>query len=175
MLAMQRWLHHAGPAYIVNKLFAANPAAMARQTRRSRRGKAAAAAMADRALNTKRRLGGGRAAGVGGDGSAAGGGDAAAADSRSGIRGSGVAGAAMWLLRFRTCAPSLPMQISAWIVSCVACVVHKQSWTLFSSPCGEGKGHSVSCRTKHPFYEIGVASGSDCEQLSLHSGTEGIH
>jgi hypothetical protein len=48
-------------------------------------------------LNTKRRLGGGRGAGVGGDGSVAGGGDAAAADSRRGNKGCGVAGAAMWL------------------------------------------------------------------------------
>ena len=48
-------------------------------------GSTAAAALAgrsDRALNTKRRLGGGRGAGVGrGDGSAAGGGDGAAARS----------------------------------------------------------------------------------------------
>ena len=32
---MLRWPHHAGPAYIVSKLSAANPAAMVRQTRRS--------------------------------------------------------------------------------------------------------------------------------------------
>ena len=44
--AMLRKPHHAGPAYIVNKLSAANPAAMASPTLRSSLGKAAAVALA---------------------------------------------------------------------------------------------------------------------------------